>query len=219
MERQFGDKFIAPVLAVELFGSALLMLAYNLAGDDLLVVPLTYFALIVCCYDTSGGYLNPAVTLGVFMAQKLYSKHLIFMIALMVAQSVGCLLALGLGYLLRVTIKVNGTDEKYLEPNVYARAPPLILATDGMPSYGQMMLSETLATFILVLTALSARNYMKKNPEANVPQGALAIAAGLAAVQRIFREISGGVANPSVTLAQIVWQEFTLAVDRENENS
>lgn len=35
----------------------------------------------------------------------------------------------------------------------------------------------------------------------------------------MFRETSGGYANPAVSLATIIWQEFTLNMDRENDFS
>ena len=41
----------------------------------------------------------------------------------------------------------------------------------------------------------------------------------LLAVSQIFREISGGIANPAIASAKIIWQEFTLKVDRDNMNS
>ena len=74
-------------------------------------------------------------------------------------------MALGFGYLLRVTIQRKVEGEQYLEPNVYASAPPLLLTTDGMPCYGQMMLSECMAAFILVLTSATVREHMKKKPK------------------------------------------------------
>lgn len=85
MEKQYGDKFILPVLLTELVGTCLLMLAVNLAGDDTLVVSLTYFALIVCCYEVSGGHLNPAISIGVYIAEKRYSHNLLFMIVIIMA--------------------------------------------------------------------------------------------------------------------------------------
>ena len=48
---------------------------------------------------------------------------------------------------------------------------------------------------------------------------ALVMAASLAAVHRMFRETSGGTVNPAIALATIIWQEFTLNVDNENNNS
>ena len=120
MEKPDGEKFFAPILLTELVGTSLLMLSANMAGDELMVVPLTYFALIVCTYEVSGGLLNPAISVGVYIGEKKYVKHLLFMVFLSLAQMIGALTGLGLGYLLRVTIKGNQTDEQYLEPNVYA---------------------------------------------------------------------------------------------------
>lgn len=101
------------------------------------------------------------------------------------------------------------TGSKYLEPNVYATPPPLLIAVDGTPSYGQIMLSETIAAFILVITSLAARGHIKKGQQAgkegNILSGAFAMAVAYAAVKRMFRETSGGLANPCVALAIIVW--------------
>ena len=68
-----------------MFGTMLLMLAANMAGPDLYLVPLAYFSLIVCTYEISGGHLNPAITLGVYIQQKRYTHNLLFMIFIMVA--------------------------------------------------------------------------------------------------------------------------------------
>ncbi len=73
-----------PILLAEFTGSMLVMLAFNLAGDDTLVVPLTFFAMIVSCYDLSGGLLNPGVTLGVYISTKRYVHNLLFMIIIIV---------------------------------------------------------------------------------------------------------------------------------------
>ena len=127
---------------------------------------------------------------------------------------------MGLGYLIRVTVTDQETGQKYLEPNVYATPPPLLIATDGMPSYGQIMLSETIASFILVLTSVTVRNYEKKQSSMGaVVWAALAMAISLGAVNKIFRESSGGIANPAVAISIIIWQEFTLSVDRYNDHS
>ena len=160
MDYKHGDKFIVPVLVTETIGSMLVMLAVNLAGDDTLVVPLTYFAMIVSSYELSGGLLNASVTLGVYVSTKRYVNNLLFMIFIIVMQTVGCLFALGLGYLLRVQMTDEASGNKYLEPNVYATPPPLLIAVDGTPSYGQIMLSETIAAFILVITSLTARGFI-----------------------------------------------------------
>ena len=81
------------------------------------------------------------------------------------------------------------------------------------------MLSECIATFILVLTSVTIRNHMKKKPKKLLVQGAFVMAAALAAVNMIFRETSGGIANPAIAIAKIIWQEFTLSVDKEYDYS
>ena len=219
MEKDHKVNFVVPVLLTELFGTMLFGLAANLSPVDSFAQPLAFFALIVCCYDVSGGHLNPSITLGVYVTERDYKKHVVYLIILSLAQLGGALMALSLGYLLRVTVTIEGTEEQFLEPNVYPKTPPIILSTDGMPGYGQIMLSETIGTFILVLTSVSARTYIKFGPAFTVAQAALVMAAGLAAVQHMFREISGGVCNPAIALANIVWQEFTLKVDQDNQNS
>lgn len=82
------------------------------------------------------------------------------------------------------------------------------------------MLSETIASFILVLTSVSARGFVKKTASAGaIVPAALAIALSLGAVEKMFRETSGGLTNSSVAMAIIIWQEFTLPVDRFNSHS
>ena len=107
--------------------------------------------------------MNPAVSIGVWISEKRYVHNLLFLISISLFQFLGALLALFIGYIMRVTVTDPETGGKYLVPNVYTSAAPLLLTTDGMPSYGQIMLSETIGTFIFVLTSLSARDYMKRN--------------------------------------------------------
>ena len=108
---------------------------------------------------------------------------------------------------MRVTVTDSETGAKYLEPNVYTSAPPILLTTDGMPSYGQIMLSETIGTFVFILTAVTARDYMKKHAESKsiIVLGAMVMSVALYTVHLMFREISGGVCNPAIALAKIIW--------------
>ena len=45
------------------------------------------------------------------------------------------------------------------------------------------------------------------------------MALAYAAVQQMMRETSGGTCNPAVSLAKIIWKEFTLEVDPANDHS
>ena len=120
MEKPSGDKFKGTVLLSEFAGACLLMLAYNLQGEDMTVTLLAYFVIVCSTYLVSGGHLNPSITVGVYISEKEYYHNVCYLLLIIAMQTFGCLLALGFGYILRVTVNVQGTDEKYLEPNVYA---------------------------------------------------------------------------------------------------
>ena len=104
MEKLYGHKIFGPVLFAELTGTCLLMLACNLAGDENLLVPLAYFALVTCFYEVSGGHFNPAVSIGVWISEKRYVHNLLFLISISLFQFLGALLALCIGYIMRVTV-------------------------------------------------------------------------------------------------------------------
>lgn len=111
MEKDHRIHFIVPVILTELIGTCLFSMATNLSGPDMLTKPLAFFALIVCCFDVSGGHLNPAVTLGVYLVERNYKKHAVYLVFICGAQISGALLALLLGYMLRVNVVIDGTDE------------------------------------------------------------------------------------------------------------
>ena len=98
------------------------------------------------------------------MKSKAYTGNALYLVGFMIAQVAGALLSLVFGYMLRVRVKDEETGKDYLEPNVYASPPPILITTDGMPSYGQIMLSETIGTFILVIVSLQARSYISHSP-------------------------------------------------------
>ena len=102
----------------------ILSLATNLQGDDPLTAPLAFFAMIAATYDISGGHLNPAVSVGVYFSERRFLPHMVYMIFYIVAQTMGALLALCFGYLVRVTVDKEGTDMQYLVPSVHADVPP-----------------------------------------------------------------------------------------------
>ena len=82
MEKEYGHHFIRTVLKVELVGTCLFMLACNLVKDDeaIALMPLAYFALVTCFYEISGGHLNPAVSIGVWLSEQRYVYNLLFLI-------------------------------------------------------------------------------------------------------------------------------------------
>ena len=88
-------------------------------------------------YEISGGHLNPAVSLGVFVTTRKYYKNLLFLLFTMLAQFVGAFLTLAAGYLMRVKIKYDDDgDQMYMKPDLYSFSPPVLVNSDGAPSYG-----------------------------------------------------------------------------------
>ena len=137
MDLPNGGKFPGQIFASELLGTCILMLAFNMSGpDELLAQAFTQFAIVVCIFEISGAHLNPAVSLGVYIAEKKYDKNFLFLLFYWVAQTTGALIALGLGYLLRVRTTQESTGKEYLVPPVYAQALPIVDKTDGVSSYG-----------------------------------------------------------------------------------
>ena len=56
-------------------------------------------------------------------------------LGIIIAQVLGAVFALAIGYLLRVTVhEVNGMES--FEPGVNSFAPPILVSTDGKPAYG-----------------------------------------------------------------------------------
>lgn len=104
MEVQNGKKFLLKVLLAEFLGTCGLMLGYNMS-DGSSIIALTYYLMVLLTIRISGGHVNPAVTLGVYIERKEYATNILFAISIMFSQVVGALLALAIGYMLRVTIQ------------------------------------------------------------------------------------------------------------------
>ena len=112
--------------------------------------------MIVCSIGISGGHLNPAVTLGVYIERKKYTKNMLFVLVIIISQVFGALFALIIGFMLRVTISCqNGFD--CFEPSVHSFTPPIVISTDGLPATGQVLLAETIGTFCFVLIVLTCK--------------------------------------------------------------
>jgi len=69
-----------------------------------------------------------------------------------------------------------------------------------------------------VIASLTGRGLIKKD-ENCLLSGALVMGAGVMVAIIMFRELSGGFSNPAVTFAKIIWQEFSLNMDLDADNS
>jgi len=105
MEVLNGDKNKFAVLITEFFGTLFFSLAFNLQGNEgTVMMPLVLYSLIIITGDISGGHMNPAVTVGVYIERKKYCKNFLFMVLIIIVQTVGALCAQLLGFLVRVTL-------------------------------------------------------------------------------------------------------------------
>ena len=185
-------------MLAEFLGTAGLMLGYNM-NDGAAYTALTLYLMIMLTREISGGHVNPAVTLGVYIQQKEYKWNACFMLLIMVAQVLGAIFALPIGYMLRVTVRQSDGAEAF-EPGVNSFAPPVLVATDGRPAYGQVMLAETIGSFFFILMILMAKREMRergKDPAIWV----ITIAIANQVAQEMMREVSGGFVNPALALA------------------
>lgn len=141
-------------MVFEFFGTLGYMLAFNITANiDLL--PFVLFSMIVCVFKVSGGHLNPALSLGVYIGRKHFKSDFCYLLTYWVGQLSGALLALGLGIWLRVTIPLNSSF--YFVPDQNPYFPAIIKTTNGLPCYGQVFLAETLGSFMLVLVVLGIK--------------------------------------------------------------
>lgn len=120
-------------------------------------------------------------------------------LGIFLAQVLGAVCALPVGYLLRVTVhETNGMES--FEPGVNSFAPPILVSTDGKPAYGQVMLAETIGAFVFVLTVLIAKKEIYENNK-DIAVWILAMAIALKVEQDMFAAVSGGFVNPALAFS------------------
>mmetsp|Transcript_12365 Transcript_12365/g.16769 ORF Transcript_12365/g.16769 Transcript_12365/m.16769 type:complete len:269 (+) Transcript_12365:22-828(+) len=95
-----NQKKIIGVAVYELLGTSLMMYAMMLFKGDYGVATGLSATLMFLAWDVSGGHFNPAITLGMFMADlKNAGKNLVIMLIMIVAQFAGAFLGIFWGWL------------------------------------------------------------------------------------------------------------------------
>ena len=84
MEVKNGEHFKKTVLLAEFLGTAGISLAVNMS-DGSSNVPIVIYLMIMLTGGISGGHLNPAITLGVYIAQKELGKYGVFAMMIVLA--------------------------------------------------------------------------------------------------------------------------------------
>ena len=191
------------VLLAEFFGTIPYMLAWNM-NDGNNSPALVLFTMICITGPISGGHLNPALTLSVYIERNQYGRYACLAISMAVAQILGCLAALAIGFMLRVQIPiVEQPGEVYFVPGQYPFYPGIIDKVEGLPAYGQVFLAEMAGATLFLFFVMVAKFEIEKGVDYWMP--CVGVAVALVFTSRIFNDVSGGLYNPAVALALICW--------------
>ena len=220
MEVKGGWENKGYVLLFECIGTANLLYAINSSssnGDWLpFAVGLTIFGNICIFGEVSGGHFNPAVTIGVLIAEgsKNLGRNIVFAAMIILAQIVGAILGCMSSYLAQYynnDVKGVNMNPKYklgLNPGIAHLAPPFPDASKYdvkvIPSITRGGLeafwSEMILTALFVGVILSAK-YL--NGATDLFLNALIIGFTLFTCILTGKSVSGGCYNPAVGLVQI----------------
>ena len=83
------------VAIYELIGTAFLVFAILVSGGDAVAVSMSVFIIILVLAPITGAHMNPAVTIGVYVAGVKYGEDLLFFIIILLAECLGGLLGIG----------------------------------------------------------------------------------------------------------------------------
>ena len=83
----------------EFLGTAFIMYALIISNGVYGAAPLAVtFAMMCIAYNVSGGHFNPAITVGMFIAEKNIGGNLVSLILMIAAQFAGAFFGILLGY-------------------------------------------------------------------------------------------------------------------------
>jgi aquaporin Z len=192
MRRYVAEGLGTYVLVLGGVGTAVIAGPYVGTLGVALAFGLSLLVMVYVIGPVSGCHVNPAVTLGLFVARKFGARDVVPYI---VAQCAGAILAAGTVYLIADDIPAGyPIDSQGLAANGYGTHSPLGYGIAGA------FLTETLLTGLLVLTVLGAT-------DVRAPVGFAGIAIGfvLALDHLIAIPITRTGVNPARSLGPAVW--------------
>ncbi len=95
-------------------------------------------------------------------------------------------------------------NQYYFVPSQYPFYPKIEDQTKGLPAYGQVFLAETVGTIIYVLVCLTVKDDIKHR-DLDPFFYPLSATICMEGIHLMFMQVSGGIFNPAVVLAQICW--------------
>ena len=197
------------VCLYELIGTAVLIGALNISGGKAEAVSIALFCIAIFLGPVSGGHVNPAVTLAVFIAEKDLG-NLLYMCMIWISQIVGAFIGISIAWSAQT---YEGDVPKpglaNLCPNkaisVYNNATEIYQCApkDGTAGFN-VFLVEMIGTAIFISVIMSVVYFNG----ASGPLNALAIGGTLYGMAKTIGGISGGCLNPAVGLAQTIVQRM-----------
>lgn len=123
MESENKNKRVG-VFVYEFLGTAFIMYALMLARGTFSIGPcLMTLIMMLVAWDISGAHFNPAISLGMFVANKKWGQDLLPLLIMVVAQMAGAFFGVLLGYLSLLDGSWAETFDSTTEPFVEAKVP------------------------------------------------------------------------------------------------
>ena len=117
MDKANSQAIIMPVLITEFFATMLFEFSYNInEGAAPIALALTLTAIIVMTQNISGGHLNPAVSIGVYIIEgrNHFKNNCCYLVLIIIAQLMGAFGGLALGFLVRTAIPREDDPNEYI---------------------------------------------------------------------------------------------------------
>lgn len=185
----FREKLV--ICFYELLGTMMLVLGYNFTSAGL-AVGFNLFVGIIMSAKVSGGMFNPAVTIGVYTADKSFVTNIVLVLMIIVSQVIGAYLGI-------------------LYAHLCLGQPAFLCPYDQMTgclsydSFGKVFLLEFWCTFFFVMVILCCIHTQTQESKDGILHAA-SIAFTLLAMINTAGAISGGCFNPAFGFAQTTYQ-------------
>jgi glycerol uptake facilitator-like aquaporin len=191
------DIVLFEMIGTGIFAGACSLLSPVVTNETIIFIALVYFSCLVICTPISGGHLNPAYTLAVFILCNNKAAKVTKMLLMMLAQFLGTIIGFAFGRMVRVNIAVDTYYPAYYEPT------PAIETLTTIDNYTPVLLfNEVFASSVLCLVFLSLkyrRDLIDKSRDQILNCAALALS--LYAVTALTAQIIGlSFLNPVIAL-------------------
>ena len=199
------------VAAYELLGTALFVYCILTSMGNPLAAVVGLFSSIIVFGGITGGHFNPAVSIGVFLANGKYATQLLLLILIIIGQLLGAAVGFGLAVLslYRTSghefIPVSHIPSLCPEDTELNKEGTMAKGCDGLDGNGfqydvQAFYTQVVATFIFISVILMIKGLAGPAPTKDGAAGAMAVIATLYGL--IFVALKAGPClNPAVALA------------------